>query len=31
LRDPSGALIVGGLRGSATAVRMEVEEIPDQP
>ena len=31
LRDPSGALIVGGLRGTATAVRMEVEEIPDQP
>lgn len=31
LRDPAGTLIVGGLRGSASAVRMQVEEIPDQP
>lgn len=31
LRDPSGALILGGLRGTATAVRMALEEIPDQP
>ena len=31
LRDPAGVLIVGGLRGSASAVRVHVEEIPDRP
>ena len=31
LRDPSGNLIVGGLRSTATGRRIEVERIPDQP
>ena len=31
LRDPAGTLIVGGLRGTATATRMHVETIPDRP
>ncbi len=30
-RDPAGALVVGGLRGTAQGVRLEVEQIPDQP
>jgi hypothetical protein len=30
-RDPSGALIVGGLRGTAQGARIEVEQIPDRP
>jgi hypothetical protein len=30
-RDPAGNLIVGGLRGTAHGVRLEVEQIPDQP
>ena len=30
-RDPSGNLIVGGLRSTAAGKRMEVERIPDQP
>lgn len=30
-RDPAGALIVGGLRGTAQGARLEVEQIPDQP
>ena len=30
-RDPAGNLIVGGLRGTAQGVRLEVEQIPDQP
>ena len=31
LRDPAGALIVGGLRGTATAMRVHVETIEDRP
>ena len=31
LRDPTGALIVGGLRVTAQGVRVEVEQIPDRP
>ena len=31
LRDPAGALIVGGLRGTATATRVYVETIEDRP
>ena len=31
LRDPAGNLVVGGLRGTATATRMHVETIPDRP
>lgn len=31
LRDPAGALIVGGLRGTATATRVHVETIEDRP
>ncbi len=31
LRDPAGNLVVGGLRGTATATRMHVETIPDTP
>jgi hypothetical protein len=31
LRDPSGNLIVGGLRSTAIGKRIEVERIPDQP
>ncbi len=31
LRDPAGALVAGNLRGSASAVRVHVEEIPDRP
>ena len=31
LRDPSGNLIVGGLRSTAIGKRIEVEPIPDQP
>ena len=31
LRDPAGALIVGGLRGPATATRVHVETIEDRP
>jgi hypothetical protein len=31
LRDPAGDLVVGGLRGTATATRMHVETIPDTP
>jgi hypothetical protein len=31
LRDPAGALIVGGLRGTATATRVNVEAIDDRP
>ena len=30
-RDPTGALVVGGLRGTAQGVRLEVEQIPDRP
>lgn len=30
-RDPAGTLVVGGLRGTAQGVRMEVERIPDEP
>jgi hypothetical protein len=30
-RDPAGTLIVGGLRGTATATRVHVEVIPDRP
>jgi hypothetical protein len=30
-RDPAGTLIVGGLRGTAQAARIEVEQIPDRP
>jgi len=30
-RDPAGALIVGGLRGTAQASKLEVEQIPDRP
>jgi hypothetical protein len=29
--DPNGALIVGGLRATETAERIDVERIPDQP
>lgn len=31
LRDPSGAIVASGLRGTAQGVRMQVEEIPDRP
>jgi hypothetical protein len=31
LRDPAGALIVGGLRATATASRVHVETIEDRP
>lgn len=31
LRDPAGTLIVGGLRGTATAARVHVEPIEDRP
>ena len=31
LRDPAGNLVAGDLRGTATGVRMAVEEIPDRP
>jgi hypothetical protein len=30
-RDPAGALVVGGLRGTAQGVKVEVEQIPDRP
>ncbi len=30
-RDPSGNLVVGGLRGTAQGTRLEVEQIPDRP
>ena len=30
-RDPAGALIVEGLRGTAQGARIEVEQIPDRP
>lgn len=31
LRDPSGNLIVGGLRSTAIGKRIQVERIPDEP
>jgi hypothetical protein len=31
LRDPAGNLVAGDLRGTATGVRMSVEQIPDRP
>ena len=31
LRDPSGNLIVGGLRSTAIGKRIDVERIPDEP
>ena len=30
-RDPAGALVVGGLLGTAQGARLEVEQIPDRP
>ena len=30
-RDPAGALIIEGLRGTAQGARLEVEQIPDRP
>lgn len=31
LYDPTGRLVVGGLRATITATRIHVERIPDQP
>ena len=31
LRDPAGTVVASDLRGTATATRVEVEEIPDRP